>query len=264
MIEVRGLSKRYGELTALADVSLKVEPGEMLVVLGPSGAGKSTLLRCVNRLVEPTSGEVRIAGEPPATGGAALRRLRSQVGMIFQDHNLVPRLSVLKNVLTGRLSRMSPWMSLLQMFRDEDVRIALDCLKRVELHDRAWSRADRLSGGQQQRVGIARALAQEPRAILADEPVASLDPKTARVVLNDLKRASRELGIAVLCNLHQVGYAMEFADRIVGIHAGRVVFEGRPEDLHPQALSRIYPGLHQPAETDLSEAPLASPRPVYT
>jgi phosphonate transport system ATP-binding protein len=265
MIEVRGLSKRYGELTALTDISLKVEPGEMLVVLGPSGAGKSTLLRCVNRLVQPSSGEVRIAGEPPAGGGAALRRLRSQVGMIFQDHNLVPRLSVLKNVLTGRLARMPAWMSLLQLFRDEDLRIALDCLKRVELHDRAWSRADRLSGGQQQRVGIARALAQEPRAILADEPVASLDPKTARVVLNDLKRASRELGIAVLCNLHQVGYAMEFADRIVGIHAGRMVFEGRPDNLDQQGLARIYPGLHdEQDESDLPEAPVAPVRPAYT
>jgi phosphonate transport system ATP-binding protein len=265
MIEVRGLSKRYGELTALTDISLKVEPGEMLVVLGPSGAGKSTLLRCVNRLVQPSSGEVRIAGEPPAGGGAALRRLRSQVGMIFQDHNLVPRLSVLKNVLTGRLARMPAWMSLLQLFRDEDLRIALDCLKRVELDDRAWSRADRLSGGQQQRVGIARALAQEPRAILADEPVASLDPKTARVVLNDLKRASRDLGIAVLCNLHQVGYAMEFADRIVGIHAGRMVFEGRPDNLDQQGLARIYPGLHdEQAESDLPEAPVAPVRPAYT
>jgi phosphonate transport system ATP-binding protein len=163
--------------------------------------------------------------------------------MIFQDHNLVPRLSVLKNVLAGRLSRMPEWMSLLQLFREEDVRIALDCLKRVELEDRAWSRADRLSGGQQQRVGIARALAQQPRAILADEPVASLDPKTARVVLGDLKRASRDLGIAVLCNLHQVGYAMEFADRVIGVHAGRVVFEGRPDTLDAQALARIYPGL---------------------
>jgi phosphonate transport system ATP-binding protein len=250
MIEVRGLSKRYGELTALADVSLRVQPGEMLVVLGPSGAGKSTLLRCINRLVEPSSGEVRIAGEPAPAGGAALRRLRSQVGMIFQDHNLVPRLSVLKNVLTGRLSRMSTWMSLLQLFGSEDVRIAFECLKRVELEDRAWSRADRLSGGQQQRVGIARALAQQPRAILADEPVASLDPKTARVVLNDLKRASRELGIAVLCNLHQVGYALEFADRVVGIHAGRVVFEGRPEGLDRHALERIYPGLEGMSDAD--------------
>lgn len=243
MIEVRGLSKRYGDLVALVDVSLRVAAGEMLVVLGPSGAGKSTLLRCVNRLIEPSGGEIRIADEAMPKTGAGLRRLRSQVGMIFQDHNLVPRLSVLKNVLAGRLSRMPYWMSLLQLFRDEDIQVALDCLRRVDLEDRAWTRADRLSGGQQQRVGIARAIAQEPRAILADEPVASLDPKSARLVLSDLKRASRELGIAVLCNLHQVGYAMEFADRIVGIHAGRVVFEGVPGALDEQALGQIYPGL---------------------
>lgn len=250
MIEVRGLSKHYGDLAALVDVSLTVAAGEMLVVLGPSGAGKSTLLRCINRLAEPSGGEVRIAGESMHGTRAGLRRLRSQVGMIFQDHNLVPRLSVLKNVLAGRLARMPEWMSLLQLFRDEDVRIALDCLRRVELEDRAWSRADRLSGGQQQRVGIARALAQQPRAILADEPVASLDPKTARVVLGDLKRASRDLGIAVLCNLHQVGYAMDFADRIIGIHAGRVVFDGRPAALDTQALSRIYPGLEHMSKAE--------------
>jgi phosphonate transport system ATP-binding protein len=157
---------------------------------------------------------------------------------------------VLKNVLAGRLSRMPQWLSLLQLYRDEDVRIALQCLERVHLEDRAWSRADRLSGGQQQRVGIARAIAQEPRAILADEPVASLDPKSARVVLRDLKRASRDLGIAVLCNLHQVGYAREFADRVIGIHAGRVVFEGLPDALDERALARIYPGLEGVAQSD--------------
>ena len=255
MIEVRGLSKRYGDLVALADVSMQVAAGELVVVLGPSGAGKSTLLRCINRLVQPSAGEVRIGGEVLPASRSGLRRVRSQVGMIFQDHNLVPRLSVLKNVLAGRLARMPEWMSLLQIFRDEDVRIALESLKRVELEERAWSRADRLSGGQQQRVGIARALAQQPEAILADEPVASLDPKTARVVLGDLKRASRELGIAVLCNLHQVGYAVEFADRVIGIHAGRVVFEGRPDGLDSQTLSRIYPGLEGVAETEIAGIP---------
>ena len=243
MIRVRKLTKRYGELVALHEVNLEVAPGEMLVVLGPSGAGKSTLLRCINRLAEPTAGEVFIADAPVPTDRAGLRRVRAQIGMIFQDHNLVPRLSVLKNVLTGRLARMPLGMSLLQLFREEDVRIALDCLRRVELEDRAWSRADRLSGGQQQRVGIARALAQQPRAILADEPVASLDPKSARVVLNDLRRAARELSIAVLCNLHQVPYAREFSDRIVGIAAGRVVFEGTPAQLDDATLAGIYPGL---------------------
>ncbi len=243
MIEVAGLSKRYGGLAALTDVSLHVDAGEMVVVLGPSGAGKSTLLRCINHLTQPTTGEVRIGGERLPADHGGLRRLRSQMGMIFQDHNLVARMSVLKNVLAGRLARMPQLLSLLQVFRSQDVRIALDCLRRVELEDRAWSRADRLSGGQQQRVGVARALAQEPRAILADEPVASLDPKTARVVLGDLKRAARELGIAVLCNLHQVGFALEFADRVIGMHAGGIVFEGKPADLNARALALIYPGL---------------------
>ncbi len=247
MIAVRGLSKRYGSLVALNAVDLDVAAGEMVVVLGPSGAGKSTLLRCINRLVQPDAGTVRVAGEPPPKDRDELRRLRAQVGMIFQDHNLVPRLSVLKNVLTGRLSHMPVWSSVLQLFGDEDLRIAHECLRRVQLDERAWSRANRLSGGQQQRVGIARALAQQPRAILADEPVASLDPKTARVVLDDLRRASHDLGIAVLCNLHQVGYALEFADRIVGIHAGAVVYDGSPKDLDEATLARIYPGLKSAA-----------------
>jgi phosphonate transport system ATP-binding protein len=251
MIEVRGLTKRYGEVVALSEVDLAVAAGELLVVLGPSGAGKSTLLRCINRLIEPSSGEVQVAGERVPEDRAGLRELRSQVGMIFQDHNLVPRMSVLKNVLTGRLSHMPAWVSVLQLFHPDDIRIALECLQRVELEERAWSRADRLSGGQQQRVGIARALAQQPRAILADEPVASLDPKSARLVLGDLKRAARELSIAVLCNLHQVQYAVEFADRIVGICAGRVVFEGVPGELDDETLARIYPGLETPDERDV-------------
>ena len=252
MIEVRGLTKRYGEVSALREVDLAVASGELLVVLGPSGAGKSTLLRCINRLITPSSGEIRVAGEVVPMNSAGLRRLRSQVGMIFQDHNLVPRMSVLKNVLCGRLSHMPAWASALQLFGSDDISIAFECLKRVDLQERAWSRADRLSGGQQQRVGIARALAQHPRAILADEPVASLDPKSARLVLSDLKRAARELSIAVLCNLHQVQYAVEFADRIVGICAGRVVFEGTPAQLDNDALTRIYPGLEGADEGDMS------------
>jgi len=248
VIEVQGLTKRYGQFAALTDISLKVSAGEIMVVLGPSGAGKTTLLRCINRLIEPSEGEVRMAGVPVPGDRAGLRRLRSQVGMIFQDHNLVPNLSVLKNVLLGRLSHMPAWLSLLQLFTDEDISIALDCLRRVDLESRAWNRANRLSGGQQQRVGIARALAQRPRAILADETVASLDPQSARLVLNDLHRAARDLSIAVLCNLHQVEYARDFADRIVGVSAGRVVFEGTPAQLDNAALARIYPGLNSAAQ----------------
>ena len=243
MIEVTGLTKTYGKIAALRGVDLSVASGEMCVVLGPSGAGKSTLLRCVNRLVEPTSGTIVVGGLPAPRGRAELRELRRHVGMIFQDHNLVPRLSVLKNVLTGRLASMPVLTSVVQLFPRADVEVALHALERVALADRAMDRADRLSGGQQQRVGIARALAQQPQVILADEPVASLDPKTARVVLDDLRRAAHELGIAVLCNLHQVEYAIEFADRIVGIGAGRVVFEGTPAQLDDVALARIYPGL---------------------
>jgi len=241
MIEVRDLAKRYGNVTALAGVSLSIAAGEFVVVLGPSGAGKSTLLRCINRLVAPDSGEVRVAGQTVDVGRAQLRDVRRDIGMIFQDHNLVPRLSVLKNVLTGRLASMPLVPSLFQIFPTTDLALAFDCLARVELRDRAWDRADRLSGGQQQRIGIARALAQQPKAILADEPVASLDPKTARVILTDLRRAAHELGIAVLCNLHQVELAREFADRVVGIARGQVVFEGRPADLSAEALGSIYP-----------------------
>lgn len=245
MIEITGLSKRFGTLQALDDVSLTIDKGEFVVVLGPSGAGKSTLLRCINRLTAPDAGEVRLDGERVPESGAGLRRLRAQIGMIFQDHNLVPRLSVLKNVLSGQLARLPLLYSLMQVFDAHSIDTALGCLRRVELEDRAWSRADRLSGGQQQRVGIARALAQQPRLILADEPVASLDPKTARVILNDLWRASRDLGIAVLCNLHQVDLAREFADRIVGMRAGRVVFDGTAAALDTSAVATIYPGLEQ-------------------
>ncbi len=258
MIEVRGLTKVYGSITALRGVDLRVAAGEMCVVLGPSGAGKSTLLRCLNRLTEPTSGEIQVAGQSLPRGAAALRELRRRIGMIFQDHNLVPRLSVLKNVLTGRLAAMPPAAAALQVFPRADVEIALDALRRVDLAERADDRADRLSGGQQQRVGIARALAQRPRVILADEPVASLDPETARVVLNDLRRAAHELGIAVLCNLHQVQYAVEFADRIVGICDGRVVFEGTPAQLNDAELARIYSGV----DTRTARAPAGLGRAV--
>jgi phosphonate transport system ATP-binding protein len=243
MIEISGLVKRYGAVTALDGVDLQVRAGEMLVVLGPSGAGKSTLLRSINRLVAPDAGSVRVDGVQVPADGAGLRAVRRRIGMIFQDHTLVPRLSVLKNVRAGRLGSLPLWASLAQIFPQRDLDLALECLARVELRDRAWDRADRLSGGQEQRVGIARALAQEPALILADEPVASLDPKTARVVLADLRRAAHELGIAVLCNLHQVPYAREFADRVVGMHAGKVVFEGRPDALTPEILASIYPGL---------------------
>ncbi|MBV7539755.1 phosphonate ABC transporter ATP-binding protein [Acidovorax sp. sic0104] len=245
MIRIRGLNKRYGDFDALTGIDLDVAPGEFLVVLGPSGAGKSTLLRCINRLAEPTSGEIHIDGQLAQSGGASLRGLRRQVAMIFQHYNVVPRLSVQKNVLTGRMGAVPSVLSWLQIFPRKDVAIALECLRRVELQDKAGLRTDTLSGGQKQRVGIARALAQQPKVILADEPVASLDPKTSRTVLNYLKQASRELGITVVCNLHQIDYAREFGERIVGVSGGRIVYDGGPEGLTDEVLKRIYPGLDE-------------------
>ncbi|MDH4867921.1 phosphonate ABC transporter ATP-binding protein [Alcaligenes nematophilus] len=241
MIRVRGLNKCYGSNKVLCGVDMDAEAGEFLVVLGQSGAGKSTLLRCMNRLAQADTGELSVAGID-AMSAQDTRALRRQVAMIFQHHDVVPRLSVLRNVLTGRLGAVPVWSSILQLFSRADIALAQDCLQRVGLAHKAQARTDSLSGGQRQRVGIARALAQRPRIILADEPVASLDPKTARLVMRYLHDASRELGITVVCNLHQVDYAREFADRIVGLAHGRVVYDGAPEQMTEDDLARIYPG----------------------
>lgn len=261
MIEVRGLSKRYGDFEALHHVDLKVGKGEFLVILGASGAGKSTLLRCINHLTAPTEGEIRVDGELSRGDRAGLRKVRRDVAMIFQHYNVVPRLSVLKNVLTGRLGSMPALASWFQVFPATDIDAARECLRRVELDGRADVRTDTLSGGQKQRVGIARALAQRPKVILADEPVASLDPATSRKVLTYLKQASRESGITVICNLHQVDYAREFGQRVVGVAAGRIVFDGRPDDLSEEALRRIYPGGLEPAEP--AAPALLQPAPAH-
>jgi len=252
MIHIRGLAKQYGSHAVLRGIDLDVPAGQFLVVLGPSGAGKSTLLRCLNGLVQPSSGELRVAGfDATDTRARQVRQLRRQVAMIFQHHNVVPRLSVLKNTLTGRLGQASTLASILQLFSRQDIALALDCLRRVELEHKAHQRTDALSGGQRQRVGIARALAQQPQVILADEPIASLDPKTARLVLHYLRTASRELGITVLCNLHQVDYAREFGDRIIGLAGGRLVFDGTGETLNEHHLDAIYAGKPEMNEAEL-------------
>ena len=244
MIALRGVTKRFGDNAVLRGVDLDVRPGEFLVVLGPSGAGKSTLLRCMNRLVQADGGTMTIAGLDArgAERATELRELRRRVAMVFQHHQVVPRLSVLKNVLSGRLGAMAVWRSVLQLFRASDIALAMACLDRVGLAHKAVSRTDALSGGQMQRVGIARALAQQPQVILADEPVASLDPHTARRALGYLKQACRELGITVVCNLHQVDYAREFGDRIVGLSQGRVLFDRRPQELCEAELEALYAG----------------------
>ena len=253
MISIRGLSKTYaGGVRALNNVSIDVAPGEFLVILGPSGAGKSTLLRCINRLVEPSQGQVFHNGTEITGHRSDLRAIRRQFGMVFQQFNLVKRLSVLVNVLAGRLGYRSVLRSLIYSFPEADKRIAIECLARVNMEHKAFQRADTLSGGEQQRVAIARALAQQPTVILADEPVASLDPKIARQVLGYLRQVAQELGITVLCNLHQVDYAREFAERIVGMSRGGVVFQGSSSELTEEVLHRIY--YREPGEAVKEEA----------
>jgi phosphonate transport system ATP-binding protein len=226
---------------ALRDVSLSFRPGEFVVIVGLSGAGKSTLIRCVNRLVTPTSGRVLVNGvDVTGLGDAGLRRARARVGMIFQNYNLVRRSSVLRNVLAGRLAHLPTWRTLLGLFPRADVDLALRSLERVGIPEKAYQRADTLSGGQQQRVAIARALAQQPTILLADEPVASLDPPTAHQVMGDLKRLSREEQLTTLVNLHFIDMAQEYADRIIGLRAGEVVFDGPAEGVSEATFEAIY------------------------
>nr|WP_042502145.1 phosphonate ABC transporter ATP-binding protein [Thermaerobacter marianensis] len=242
MIEFRHVSKVYpGGVRALRDVSLKINPGEFVVIVGLSGAGKSTLLRCINRLIEPSEGEILVDGvDVRKLKGADLRRLRSRIGMVFQTFNLVKRSSVIKNVLAGRLAHTPAWRGLLGWFPREDVEFALECLDRVGIADKAWVRADQLSGGQQQRVAIARALCQRPKIILADEPVASLDPPTSHVVMSDLRRINREDGITTIVNLHFIDLALTYADRIIGMRNGQVVFDGPASGVTEKTFEEIY------------------------
>jgi phosphonate transport system ATP-binding protein len=242
MLEVCDVGVVYpGDVRALAPTSLRFGAGAFTVLLGASGAGKSTLLRCLNGLVRPSSGKVLGADGADLLAPGALRAHRRATGMIFQQHQLIGRLSVLDNVLTGRLGFHGSLRTLLP-FSLAERRLALAAIERVGLIDMALRRADRLSGGQQQRVGIARALVQTPRLILADEPVASLDPKTAEHVLGLLHRICKDDGISAIVSLHQLDFARRFADRIVGLTAGAVVFDGPPSALGPREVERIYAG----------------------
>lgn len=238
-ISIQSVSKRFPNgCEALRGIDVEIRAGSFTVVLGPSGAGKSTLLRLMNGLENPTAGRVLIDGE--CVERRNLRRIRAKVAMVFQQFNLVDRLSVVTNVLTGRLAYRSWVGSVFYLFRREDMQIAREALSRVGLIDKAWSRADQLSGGQQQRVGIARALAQRPEIILADEPVASLDPVSSEEILGLLREICERDKIALVVNLHQLDLARRFADRIIGMNAGQIVFDGTPEQLTPSALNRIY------------------------
>ena len=238
---LENLSKRYGSKAALSSVSLTVAEGEMIALIGPSGAGKSTLIRCVNRLVEPSAGYIRL-GPIPITQLSArdLRIERRRIGMIFQEFALVERLTVMENVLSGRLGYVSFWESWLRRFPKKDIDRAFDLLDRVGLSDFINQRADRLSGGQRQRVGIARALMQEPDLLLVDEPTASLDPKTARQIMRLVTELCAERKLTAVINIHDVPLAKLFVPRIVGLKEGSVVFDGPPDQLTPEVLTRIY------------------------
>lgn len=241
-LRVERLSKRWPNGTvALRDIDLTVAPNEFVAILGGSGAGKSTLLRCIARLIEPSEGKVTVDGvDVTATKGDALTKARSRVGFVFQQFNLVPKYTALENVLLARVSRRPFWAGMLGRFTDEDRSIARTALERVGLADKLDSPARELSGGQQQRVAVARAFAQEPRLLLADEPTASLDPRLAEVVLELLRDYGRSNNVAVLVNVHAIEHARTFATRVVGLAKGGVVFDGAASALDERAIETIY------------------------
>ena len=230
-----------GDVHALRDVSLTVNKGEFLVLIGLSGSGKSTLLRCINRLIEPTSGRVLLNGvDVTAAKGAELRRIRRKIGMVFQHFNLVKRSSVLRNVLAGRLGYVPVGPTIIGRFPREDLERARKSLETVGLLEKMYTRADQLSGGQQQRVGIARALMQEPELILADEPVSALDPATANSILQYLEETNHEYGATVICALHFLSLARRYGTRIIALKDGAIVFEGLPSDIDNFRFKEIY------------------------
>jgi len=244
MLTLRNLSKSYVAGTpVLQDVNLEVAARGITAIIGASGTGKSTLIRCINRLVEPTSGAILFENQDLARlSGQALRNARRHIGMVFQEYNLVERLTVMENLLTGRLGYVSAWRAWRRKFPPEDIRRAFELLDVVGLGGFAQQRADALSGGQRQRVGIARAVMQEPRLLLADEPTSSLDPKTSVEIMELLATVGRSRSIPVLVNMHDVELAKRFADRIVGMRGGKIVFDGVSADLDDAKLTMIYGG----------------------
>jgi phosphonate transport system ATP-binding protein len=241
MLVVEGLTCRFGAKSAVDNASFAVKPGSFVGVIGRSGAGKSTLLRMINRLAEPTQGRILFEGlDVTALRGRDLRLWRARSAMIFQQFNLVGRLDVLTNVLMGRLADVPAWRSLAQLWSEQDRALAMSALEQFDIASLAAQRADQLSGGQQQRVAIARALVQQPDIILADEPIASLDPRNTKVVMDALLRINKHFGITVLCNLHSLDLARAYCDRLIGMAAGRVVFDGAPAMLTDHIARELY------------------------
>lgn len=242
MLKVEHLTKVYPNGTvALKDLSFEVQDGEFLVIIGLSGSGKSTLLRCINRLIDPTEGKITMDGiDITAAKGAELRRIRRHIGMIFQHFNLVKRSTVMTNVLNGRLGYLNPWTSTLGIFPHTEKQRAMTALDRVGIAEKAGSRADALSGGQQQRVGIARTLMQEPNLILADEPVASLDPVLAHSIMQYIEKLNKEDNVTVICSLHYLDLIQRYAERVIGLKDGVKVFEGLPSEINREKFKEIY------------------------
>ncbi len=255
MLVIDGVSKTFGTTRAVDGVSLQIPPGQFVGVIGRSGAGKSTLLRMINRLAEPSAGQITWNGETvTALNGAKLRDWRRRCAMIFQQFNLVGRLDVLDNVLMGRLAHASAWRAMLKFWSAADRGIAIAALDQFDIAALAPQRADQLSGGQQQRVAICRALVQEPELILADEPVASLDPRNAQVVMDALQRINRHFGLTVLCNIHALDIARAYCDRLIGMSHGRVVFDDVPAALTADAVRELY-GMEANEIIDRAPAP---------
>ena len=247
MIKLNHITKRFESggrtVTAVDDVSLAINAGEVFGIIGFSGAGKSTLVRCINLLERPTSGEVIVDGvDLTQLDEKALRQVRQRIGMIFQSFNLITRTTVIKNVLTAFVPDLPGWRATFGIFTKEEKMKALEALDQMGILDKAFVRADQLSGGQQQRVALARTLAQNPQIILADEPVASLDPVTAKQVMDDFRRINREMHITVLINIHHVELALQYATRVVGIRAGEIVYDGPADQVDQAVLDAIYQG----------------------
>ena len=241
MLVVEGLTCRFGTKAAVDNASFSIAPGSFVGVIGRSGAGKSTLLRMINRLADPSEGRILFEGvDVTDLRGRDLRQWRARSAMIFQQFNLVGRLDVLTNVLMGRLAAIPAWRSMSQLWPEADKALAMSALEQFDMAGLAAQRADQLSGGQQQRVAIARALVQEPDLVLADEPIASLDPRNTRIVMDALLRINKHFGITVLCNLHSLDLARSYCDRLIGMAAGRVVFDGAPETLTDRIARELY------------------------
>lgn len=242
MIQFTNVSKVYASGTkGLDGVSLTIEDGEFVAIIGLSGAGKSTLIRTINKMIDITGGKLTVNGvDVSSLAGKALRRFRRRIGMVFQSFNLVSRTSVINNVLSARVADMGLLRVLTGLYSKKDITLALECLDKVGILDKAYQRADQLSGGQQQRVALARTLAQKPEIILADEPVAALDPVMADAVMEDFRRINRDMGITVLINIHHVDLALQYARRVIGIRAGQIVFDGPADAIDDNVLHTIY------------------------